>query len=143
MTLDPLDMEGILSESDKSWTRFPAQTIIGHVHLHVSNFTKAKKFYSNILGLTNTSSMTGALFFAAGNYHHHIATNVWLGEDIQNASTEVAGLDYFTIKFSSRKKPDEAISILKSKNIDITESKSESNSFEICDEDKISIHLNC
>lgn len=141
MTLDPLDMHGLLSESDKSWTEFPMQTVIGHIHLHVSNLTKAKKFYSDILGLTNTASMTGALFFAAGNYHHHIATNVWLGEGIPNASTDFAGLDYFTIKFSNKTKLDEVVSRLQSQKITVKESKGESNSFEISDEDKISIHL--
>ena len=87
--------------------------------------------------------MTGALFFAARNYHHHIATNVWLGEGIPNASTEFTGLDYFTIKLSSKAKLDEVISRLQSQRIVVTESKSESNSFEIHDEDKISIHLTC
>lgn len=141
MTLDPLDMQGLLSESDKPWTEFPAQTVIGHVHLHASNLTKAKKFYSDVLGLANTASMHGALFFAAGNYHHHIATNVWLGEGIPSASTEFAGLDYFTIKFSSKAKLDEAINRLESQKIAVKES--EKDSFEVSDEDKISIHLVC
>lgn len=141
MTLDPLDVQGLLSISDKPWTEFPAQTVIGHVHLHVSNLSRAKKFYSDILGLANTASMQGALFFAAGNYHHHIATNVWLGEGIPSASTEFAGLDYFTIKFSSKAKLDEAISRLESQKITVKEL--ENDSFEISDGDKTSIHLVC
>ncbi len=143
MTLDPLNTQSLLAESDNPWTEIPAKTMIGHVHLHVSNLAKAKKFYAEILGFVNTASMHGALFFAAGNYHHHIATNVWLGENIPNASTDFSGLDYFTIKFSSKTKLDEVISRLGSNKITIKELKDESDSFEISDEDKISIHLVC
>lgn len=140
MTLDPLDMEGLLAESDKHWTEFPAKTVIGHVHLHVSNLVKAKKFYSEILGLTNTAGMQGALFFAAGKYHHHIATNIWLGGDIQKASTESPGLDYFTLRFSNKSELEEMIKNLQSNKITIRESKDDK-SFLISDYDEISIRL--
>ena len=143
MALDPLDMAGVLSESDKIWKDFPTHTTIGHVHLHVSNLTRTKKFYSDILGFVNTAHMTGALFFAAGSYHHHIAANTWLGENLADASTDFPGLDYFTIKFSNKSKLEEMISRLQSQKIRVTESKNYGNTFEISDEDKISIHLRC
>ncbi|QLH11035.1 VOC family protein [Nitrosarchaeum sp. AC2] len=139
MAIEPLDMEGLLAESTKSWSGFPSDTSIGHVHLHVSNLANAKKFYSEILGLTTTASMKGALFFAAGKYHHHIATNTWLGEDISQASTEFAGLDYFTLQFSSKDKLNYMIRKLESSKI--TVKSLEDGSFSIFDEDKISIHL--
>ncbi|MCE9652448.1 MAG: VOC family protein [Nitrosarchaeum sp.] len=139
MAIEPLDMEGLLAESTKSWSGFPSDTSIGHVHLHVSNLANAKKFYSEILGLTNTAGMKGALFFAAGKYHHHIATNTWLGEDISQASTEFAGLDYFAIQFSSKDKLNDMIRKLESSKI--TVKSLEDGSFSIFDEDKISIHL--
>lgn len=138
MAVEPLDMNGLLVESNL-WIGFPVKTVIGHVHLHVSNLGNAKKFYSEILGLTNTASMQGALFFAAGRYHHHIATNVWLGENISKASTDFAGLDYFTIKFSSKDKLNDVIKQLESHKITVKEL--EGGSFSIFDEDKISIHL--
>lgn len=141
MTLDPLDMEGLLAESDNSWTKFPAKTTIGHVHLHVSSLDKAREFYSEILGLTNTAGMQGVLFFAAGSYHHHIATNVWLGKDIPNASKEYPGLDYFTLRFSNKSKMDEVINRLKLHKIAVKESKDAHDSFDISDDDKISIRL--
>ena len=139
MTLDPLDMEGLLAESTKSWTEFPLKTTIGHVHLHVTNLAKAKMFYSEILGLSNTASMQGALFFAAGKYHHHIATNVWLGENISKASTDVPGLGYFTILFSNRDKLNDVIKRMEHHKI--TVKKFDDNSFGIFDDDNISIHL--
>ncbi|GKS67896.1 catechol-2,3-dioxygenase [Nitrosarchaeum sp.] len=139
MSVEPLDMEGLLAESTKSWSGFPSDTSIGHVHLHVSNLANAKKFYSEILGLTNTAGMKGALFFAAGKYHHHIATNTWLGEDISQASADFTGLDYFTIQFSSKDKLNDMIRKLESS--EITVKSLEDGSFSIFDEDKISIHL--
>jgi len=83
--------------------------------------------------------MKGALFFAAGKYHHHIATNTWLGEDASHASTEFAGLDYFTIQFSSKDKLNDMIRKLESSKISVKSL--EDGSFSIFDEDKISIHL--
>jgi len=46
MTIEPLNIEALLAESNISWNGFPSDTRIGHVHLHVSNLAKAKKFYS-------------------------------------------------------------------------------------------------
>ncbi|NOJ32896.1 MAG: ring-cleaving dioxygenase [Candidatus Nitrosocosmicus sp.] len=139
MAIEPLDMEGLLAESTKSWSGFPSDTSIGHVHLHVSNLANAKKFYSEILGLTTTAGMKGALFFAAGKYHHHIATNTWLGEDISQASDSFAGLDYFIIQFSSKDKLNDMIRKLEFSKISVKSL--EDGSFSIFDEDKISIHL--
>jgi catechol 2,3-dioxygenase len=79
METDRLDTEDLLRESTVSgWKVMPAKTVIGHVHLHVRNLAKAMKFYRKILGLNFTATYPGAYFFAAGKYHHHIATNIWL-----------------------------------------------------------------
>ena len=139
MSIESLDIEGLLAESTKSWNEFSIDTTIGHVHLYVSNLAKAMKFYSDGLGLSNTASMKGALFFAAGKYHHHIATNIWLGEDISQASTEFVGLDYFTIQFSNRDKLENVVKKLESHEITVNDLGD--GSFSIFDEDKISIHL--
>jgi len=138
MTLDPLDIEGLQKESTQPWEKFPAQTTIGHVHLHVSSLEKAKKFYSDILGFKNTSSMQGALFFAAGDYHHHIAANIWLG-NILPANSDLPGLDYFTIKLSSDDKLYNLIDELKASKTQFT--KLNDKLFSISDHDKIPIHL--
>ena len=37
-------------------------------------------------------------FFCPGKYHHHIATNIWLGTSIQLASSEFVGLNHFGIE---------------------------------------------
>jgi len=139
MTLDPLDIEGLQKESTQSWNGFPDGTAIGHVHLHVSSLEKAKKFYSEILGFKNTASMQGALFFAAGDYHHHIATNVWLGENILPANLGFPGVDYFTIKLSSDAKLNDLIDRLNESKIQSVKLKD--GLFALSDQDKISIRL--
>lgn len=95
----PLNTDDLLKEStDKGWTGMPAGTLIGHVHLHVSNLSNAMKFYHEILGLNLTTTYPGAYFFAAGRYHHHIATNTWIGTNILPASPESVGLNHFGIE---------------------------------------------
>jgi catechol 2,3-dioxygenase len=42
------------------------------------------------------------LFFAVGGYHHHIATNTWLGTGIAPASSESIGLNHFSIELPSK-----------------------------------------
>jgi len=138
MTLDPLDIEGLQNDATQLWDEFPVGTTIGHVHLHVSDLANAKFFYSEILGFKNTASMKGALFFAAGDYHHHIATNIWLGTDILPANSHLPGLDYFTIKISHDYMLD-LIKKLNEHNVYFT--KLEDNSISVFDQDKISVHL--
>jgi catechol 2,3-dioxygenase len=104
MATDRLDTEDLLREFTASgWKAMPAKTVIGHIHLHVRNLAKAMKFYREILGLNFTATYPGAYFFAAGKYHHHIATNIWLGTRIQLASSEHVGLNHFGIELPNKK----------------------------------------
>ncbi|MDQ3969712.1 MAG: VOC family protein, partial [Thermoproteota archaeon] len=99
----PLNTINLLKETtEKGWKEMPDKTRIGHVHLHVSDIAKAMKFYREILGLQLTAAIPSASFFAVGGYHHHIATNTWLGTGIAPASSESIGLNHFSIKLSSK-----------------------------------------
>ena len=98
MATERLDTEGLLKEATGSWEQMPAGTTIGHVHLHVRDLERAKRFYSGALGLSVTAAMQGASFFAAGRYHHHIATNTWLGANVQPALHLGVGLNHFGIE---------------------------------------------
>jgi catechol 2,3-dioxygenase len=79
MTVDPLDLERILAAGgERPWNGAPAGTTIGHVHLHVGNLQRAEAFYHAGLGLDKMMwSYPGALFLAAGGYHHHLGANTW------------------------------------------------------------------
>jgi catechol 2,3-dioxygenase len=79
MATEPLDVAGLVVKAgDRRWAGAPTGTQIGHVHLHVGSLEEAEAFYHLGLGLDKTAwSYPGALFLAAGEYHHHLGTNVW------------------------------------------------------------------
>jgi len=81
MATDPLDMPGLLNAAGETrWNGMPAGTTMGHVHLHVGDLSQANAFFSGALGLDRTVwQYPGALFLAAGGYHHHLGTNTWAG----------------------------------------------------------------
>ena len=146
MSTERLDLDKLYQEADNvgPW-RMPENTVIGHVHLHVSNLSESKKFYSEILGLHHTCTFPGAYFFAANLYHHHVATNTWLGADIQEANSEELGLDYFTLKLPSKPDFGKLLQQFQSKNIEIisdtNNNNRNSNSVFIHDPDQIKIQI--
>jgi catechol 2,3-dioxygenase len=80
MAVDPLDMDSLLrAGGDTKWTGLPAGTKIGHVHLHVGDISDAEGFFHRALGFDSVTSMPGALFLSAGDYHHHLGLNTWAG----------------------------------------------------------------
>jgi catechol 2,3-dioxygenase len=118
MTTLPLNTDDLLKEAtDKGWIGMPTSTVIGHVHLHVSNLSNAMKFYRDILGLNLTTTYPGAYFFAAGRYHHHIATNTWLGINILPASPESIGLNHFSLQLPNKEEFDRTLKQLQQQNI--------------------------
>ncbi|PFG42336.1 catechol 2,3-dioxygenase [Isoptericola jiangsuensis] len=50
---------------------------VGHVHLQVGDIPTASTFYVDTLGFEVMATFHGALFMAAGGYHHHVAVNTW------------------------------------------------------------------
>ena len=78
MPSDRLDIQDLAaSAGDTAWKGFPEGAVVGHVHLQVGAIAAAEAFYSGVLGLAITSRYPGGTFYAAGGYHHHIATNIW------------------------------------------------------------------
>jgi catechol 2,3-dioxygenase len=79
MATDPLDITSLMAAGrGETWDGAPANTTMGHVHLHVGDLDEAEAFYHRALGFDKTVwSYPGALFLSAGGYHHHLGTNVW------------------------------------------------------------------
>lgn len=79
MASDPLDFQGLVAAAEgHPWTGMPNGTVMGHVHLHVGGLDEAARFYSDTLGFDRMVwRYPGALFLAAGGYHHHLGTNTW------------------------------------------------------------------
>ena len=81
MASNPLDFDAVVAAGGGApWSGMPSGTTIGHVHLHVGDIEDAKRFYHGAVGLdVMVWSYPGALFLAAGGYHHHLGTNTWAG----------------------------------------------------------------
>jgi catechol 2,3-dioxygenase len=75
----PLDLHDLArAAAGEPWRGMPPGTTIGHVHLHVGDLQRASRFYHGGLGLDRMVwSYPGALFLAAGGYHHHLGLNTW------------------------------------------------------------------
>ena len=69
---------------------------MGHVHLRVGDLERAREFYADTLGFAVTAESDGALFYAAGGYHHHLATNTW-NSDGAGQRPRSLGLRSFTV----------------------------------------------
>ncbi|QBE48419.1 VOC family protein [Leucobacter triazinivorans] len=74
----------------------PDAATMGHVHLKVGDLDEARAFYADALGFAVTSQTDGALFYAAGGYHHHLATNTWQSAGA-GTRTNATGLGSLTI----------------------------------------------
>jgi catechol 2,3-dioxygenase len=70
---------------------------VGHLHLHVGDLGAAREFYVDRLGFEQMTTYPGALFLAAGGYHHHLGANTWRGEGIGPRPAGVVGLREWTI----------------------------------------------
>lgn len=100
MATDPLDVAGLLEAAGEAkWTGMPAGTAMGHLHLHVGDIARGTAFYGEGLGFDRTVwEYPGALFLAAGGYHHHLGTNTWAGSGATPAEEDEAQLLEWTIE---------------------------------------------
>jgi catechol 2,3-dioxygenase len=93
MVTDPLDLDDLATEVTGGEAA-PAETDVGHVHLEVTSLDAARAFYADALGMAVRQEMDGALFLAAGEYHHHVGCNVW---NRRSAPAEGRGLDWYEV----------------------------------------------
>jgi catechol 2,3-dioxygenase len=93
MATDPLDAEGVRASAAGD-DAVPRGTDVGHVHLEVTDLDTAREFYTEGLGMTVRTTFDGAVFLAAGDYHHHIGANVWNG---RSAPASGRGLRWYEL----------------------------------------------
>jgi catechol 2,3-dioxygenase len=98
----PLDLEEILATlpepGAEPFDGLAAGTVIGHVHLRVSDVGEAVSFYRDELGFDLMTQLGDqAAFLAAGGYHHHIGANTWESRGAPPAPAGTATLRHFTI----------------------------------------------
>ncbi|MFS0749184.1 VOC family protein [Oceanobacillus sp. 1P07AA] len=105
MSTEALDAQGLLeAASQHEWNGAPDNTIVGHLHLHVDNLDKAQQFYVDGLGFQVVTEYPGALFLSDGGYHHHLAVNIWNGEDAASPKKYEVGLKYYTLRYPTEDK---------------------------------------
>ncbi|HEU5319463.1 MAG TPA: VOC family protein, partial [Methylomirabilota bacterium] len=98
MALDPLDRPGLEEAANgRRWSGVPEDTRMGHLHFYVGDLAAAERHYVRGLGFdVMTRRLPGALFVAAGGYHHHVGLNTWAaGSPV--AGPGDAGLDEWTM----------------------------------------------
>lgn len=99
MGSEQLDTADLLAQAEgQAWTGADPSTDIGHIHLSVSSLEKAESFYLDTLGFDATQrDYPGALFMAAGGYHHHLGTNTWRSNGADPVPEDCARLLSYTI----------------------------------------------
>lgn len=97
----PFDYKGVYyAADDQPFTTLPIDTIIGHLHLQVSDIEKIKKFYQDVIGFKITNEeMKDAIFLSDKNYHHHLAINTW-----NKQSKKINQMKSFTITYPNCEK---------------------------------------
>lgn len=111
MATDPLDFRDLLAGvTERTWNGLPSDTVMGHIHLHVSELERIREFYVEGLGFELILRFGGqALFIADGKYHHHIGLNTWNGVGAPRPPENGAGLKSFTIVYPSEEARAQAV----------------------------------
>jgi catechol 2,3-dioxygenase len=108
----PLDLQSVLGELDAGApgaNGMPSGTTMGHVHLQVADIPAAERFYNGALGLdVMVRSYPGALFLAAGGYHHHLGVNTWQSQGAPAPPEGALGLDRYELVLPNAAERDSA-----------------------------------
>lgn len=99
MVSEPLDVRALLGLAHEAAEAIDPRADIGHMHLQVSDLARAEAFYCGLLGFEVTQrTYPGALFVAAGGYHHHLGLNIWAGRGAPSPPPDAAGLVAFGVR---------------------------------------------
>lgn len=98
MATNPVDGDGLLmAGAELDWSSAPAGTTVGHIHLQITDLEATREFYHHLLGFAIKTEIPSALFFASGDYHHHIGSNIWAGRNLSPLEANETGLAYYTL----------------------------------------------
>lgn len=123
MDTKQLDAEDLIKAANgQAWEGLPAETVMGHIHLHVSHLEETEKFYEEGLGFERVLQFgSQALFMSTGKYHHHIGLNTWAGAGISAPPENSPGLKQFVLEYPSQRERDAAIENLKKVGAEVQE----------------------
>jgi catechol 2,3-dioxygenase len=106
MTSLPLDTDDLVSvlddPSSATFDGLPGGSVMGHVHLRVSEIAPTVAFYGDTLGFGLMAQLGAhAAFLSAGGYHHHLGANTWESAGVGQAPAGYASLRHATIVLSN------------------------------------------
>ena len=105
---DHLDFERLLRLADAPQVKFSAGTVLGHMHLNVSDLDSSQAFYES-MGMELMAEAGHVMrFMSWDGYHHHLGINVLEGRGAAPVEPEVRGLHGFEVSrvFEARIDPD-------------------------------------
>ena len=141
MVTKELDYPGLYYEveNDDAFNGLPQGSIVGHLHLYVSNLDRSRLFYNEVLGFQlMVDTFPNALFLSDQKYHHHIAINTWLGKNIPPRDLATLGMESFTLSFASCDEIAKVLHQLKEFGFQVRETDS---GYDTIDPDNNPIHL--
>ncbi|VEU79725.1 VOC family protein [Haploplasma axanthum] len=94
MSTEAMDYEDLIKHAyNAKWTEMPEDTVMGHVHFHVTSLINAGNFFIDTLGFNQMLYYgTSALFLSNKGYHHHVGLNTWNGVTAKNRADNMVGL---------------------------------------------------
>jgi catechol 2,3-dioxygenase len=135
----PLDVAALLAEAAAPDGGADPGTVMGHVHLKVSDLDRSVAFYRDALGLDLQAQLgPQAAFLAAGGYHHHIGLNVWHSQGAGPPPPGSAGLAWFELELSSPEAVAAAVDGLRAAGAEVSESE---DALSVRDPDGIQVRL--
>lgn len=138
MGTEALDGNGLMVSAEGEWAGMPAGTLMGHIHLHVSDLEKAKTTYMDGIGMELATDYPGALFLATNGYHHHIAVNIWNGTGAPKPETDQVGMNWFSLRYPDKISLEKTVQRLKENNEIVEEIE---NGYAMEDSSGIRIHM--
>jgi catechol 2,3-dioxygenase len=95
---DHLDFQRLLKVADKPQKKFSSGTVLGHMHLNVSDLDRSQAFYES-MGMELTAEAGRVMRFMSWDaYHHHLGINLLEGSGAAPVEPGVRGLQSFEIR---------------------------------------------
>ena len=95
---DHLNFERLLRIADKPQSTFSDGTVLGHMHLNVSDLDRSQAFYES-MGMELMAELGRVMrFLSWDGYHHHLGINLLEGQGAAPVEPGVRGLQGFEVK---------------------------------------------
>jgi catechol 2,3-dioxygenase len=94
---DHLDFERLLRIADEPQAKFSSGTVLGHMHLNVSDLDGSQAFYES-MGMELMAEAGRVMrFMSWDGYHHHLGINLLEGRGAAPVDAGVRGLQSFEV----------------------------------------------